>query len=49
MADDLPRLALAGFSAAAVVLYAAGYAAFLVLGRARGRAGFPSYGSFKKN
>ena len=40
MADDLPRLALAGFSAAAVVLCGAGYAAFLALGRARGNALF---------
>ena len=40
MADDLPRLALAGFSAAAVVLCGAGYAACLALGRARGSAAF---------
>lgn len=35
--DDIPRLAAAGFSAAAVVLCAAGYAMLLALGRARGR------------
>ena len=33
--DDIPRLAAAGFSAAAVVLCAAGYAILLALGRAR--------------
>ena len=33
--DDIPRLAAAGFAAAAVVLCAAGYAALLALGRVR--------------
>ena len=33
--DDIPRLAAAGFSAAAVVLCGAGYAVLLALGRAR--------------
>ena len=36
--DDIPRLAAAGLSAAAVVLCGAGYATLLALGRARGSA-----------
>ena len=36
--DDLPRLAVAGLSAAGVVLFAAAYAALLALSRLRGRA-----------
>ena len=35
--NDFPRLAAAGFSAAAVVLCGAGYAVLLALGRARQR------------
>ena len=35
--NDIPRLAAAGFAAAAVVLCAAGYAILLALGRARGK------------
>ena len=46
--SDIPRLAAAGFSAAAVVLCAAGYAILLALGRARqkpilGRAALGAY------
>ena len=37
-AEHIPQLAVAGFSAAAVVLCAAGYALLLALGRARGLA-----------
>ena len=37
-ADHIPQLAAAGFSAAALVLCAAGYAILLALGRARGLA-----------
>ena len=42
MPDDLPRLAAAGFAAAGVVLFAAGYALLLALGRVHGRAGLRS-------
>lgn len=37
-ADEMPRLAAAGLSAAAVVVFAAGYAALLALGRLHRRA-----------
>lgn len=37
MPDDIPRLATAALAAAGIVLFAAGYAALLALGRARRR------------
>lgn len=37
MPDDIPRLAAAVLAAAGIVLFAAGYAVLLALGRARGR------------